>query len=159
MSSGIASVPHRVQRRLAIQRWFVGPWAKLDGKVKASIVEGIVVFLSLFDENPEVYRSFCPPRSAYTEEPQPGQPRPLPPLDELLETGHVLGLNFPVALNPALARGLGVETTAEGVETEAQAHVMRGLGCTQLQGFFFGRPVVAERIERAVEPPARRIAS
>ncbi len=59
----------------------------------------------------------------------------------------------------ALARGLGVETTAEGVETEAQAHVMRGLGCTQLQGFFFGRPVVAERIERAVEPPARRIAS
>ena len=25
-----------------------------------------------------------------------------------METGHVLGLNFPVALNPALARGLGV---------------------------------------------------
>jgi hypothetical protein len=62
----------------------------------------------LFDENPEVYRSFCPARSAYTDDPQPGQPRPLPPLDELLETGHVLGLNFPVALNPALARGLGV---------------------------------------------------
>ena len=30
----------------------------------------------------------------------------------------------------ALARGLGVETTAEGVETEAQAEVMRQLGCT-----------------------------
>jgi len=29
-------------------------------------------------------------------------------LEDLLETGHVLGLNFPVALNPALARGLGV---------------------------------------------------
>ena len=29
-------------------------------KVKASIVEGIVVFLSLFDENPDVYRAFCP---------------------------------------------------------------------------------------------------
>jgi hypothetical protein len=32
----------------------------------------------------------------------------LPPLEDLLETGHVLGLNFPVAMNPALARGLGV---------------------------------------------------
>jgi len=105
---GDAICADRRHRLEAIQRWFVGPWAKLDGKVKASIVEGIVVFLSLFDENPEVYRSFCPPRSAYTEDPQPGQPRPLPPLDELLETGHVLGLNFPVALNPALARGLGV---------------------------------------------------
>ena len=41
----------------------------------------------------------------------------------------------------ALARGLGVETTAEGVETEAQAEVMRQLGCDQLQGFHFGRPV------------------
>ena len=40
----------------------------------------------------------------------------------------------------ALARGLGVETTAEGVETEPQAEVMRQLGCTQLQGFHFGRP-------------------
>ena len=45
----------------------------------------------------------------------------------------------------ALARGLGVETTAEGVETEAQADVMRYLGCTQLQGFYFGRPAPAER--------------
>ena len=77
-------------------------------KVKASIVEGVVVFLSLFDENPEVYRAFCPPATAYAQPPQPGEPRPLPPLEELLETGHVLGLNFPVALNPALARGLGV---------------------------------------------------
>jgi diguanylate cyclase (GGDEF)-like protein/PAS domain S-box-containing protein len=43
----------------------------------------------------------------------------------------------------ALARGLGVETTAEGVETEAQAASMRALGCTQLQGFRFGRPAPA----------------
>ena len=42
--------------------------------------------------------------------------------------------------------GLGVETTAEGVETEAQAEVMRQLGCTQLQGFHFGRPVPADEL-------------
>ena len=60
-------------------------------KVKASIVEGVVVFLSLFDENPAVYRAFCPPREAYIHPPKPGEPRPLPPLEDLLETGHVLG--------------------------------------------------------------------
>ena len=96
---------HRLE---AIQRWFLGPWTKLDGKVKASIVEGVVVFLSLFDENPSVYRAFCPPRSAYATSPVPGGPRPLPPIDDLLEEGRVLGLNFPVALNPALSRGLAV---------------------------------------------------
>jgi hypothetical protein len=96
---------HRLE---AIQRWYNHTWRKLDPKVKASIVEGVVVFLSLFDENPAVYRAFCPPRAAYLNAPKPGEPKPLPPLEDLLETGHVLGLNFPVAMNPALARGLGV---------------------------------------------------
>jgi diguanylate cyclase (GGDEF)-like protein len=44
----------------------------------------------------------------------------------------------------ALASGLGVETTAEGVETAAQARAMRDFGCTQLQGFHFGRPAPAQ---------------
>ncbi len=56
----------------------------------------------------------------------------------------------------ALARGLGVETTAEGVETEAQADVMRQLGCTQLQGFHFGRPVRADELDRPAAEPRRR---
>ena len=49
-----------------------------------------------------------PTTQAYASRPQPGEPRPLPPLEDFVEKGHVLGLNFPVALNPALARGLGV---------------------------------------------------
>lgn len=64
--------------------------------------------MSLLDEHPAVYRAFCPPREAYITPPKPGDPRPLPSLEDLLETGHVLGLNFPVAMNPALARGLAV---------------------------------------------------
>ena len=92
----------------AIYRWYYNTWTRLDTKVKASIVEGVVVFLSLFDENPAVNRAFCPPRETYITGPKPGEPRPLPPLEDMLETGHVLGLNFPVAMNPALARGLGV---------------------------------------------------
>jgi diguanylate cyclase (GGDEF)-like protein len=58
----------------------------------------------------------------------------------------------------ALARGLDVETTAEGVETEAQAMAMRQLGCTQLQGFHFGRPVLAAKLDRPAEQSRRRTA-
>ena len=46
----------------------------------------------------------------------------------------------------ALASGLGVETTAEGVETHSQAEMMTALGCTQLQGYLFGKAVPASSI-------------
>jgi len=58
----------------------------------------------------------------------------------------------------ALAGGLGVETTAEGVETEAQAATMRQLGCSQLQGFHFGRPVPASDFVSGQVEQARKIA-
>ena len=58
----------------------------------------------------------------------------------------------------ALARGLGVETTAEGVETEAQANIMRQLGCTQLQGFYFGRPIRVDQLEPEAGERRRRSA-
>jgi diguanylate cyclase (GGDEF)-like protein len=47
----------------------------------------------------------------------------------------------------ALARGLSVETTAEGVENEREAAVMRALGCDQLQGYLFGRPVPSDELD------------
>ena len=98
----------RKQQLDAVERWYRHGWCKLDARLRSSIVEGVVVFLSLFDDNPAVHRTFCPPRSAYTEEPKPGDPRPLPALPTLLESGHVLALNFPVGMNPGLARILGV---------------------------------------------------
>jgi diguanylate cyclase (GGDEF)-like protein len=42
----------------------------------------------------------------------------------------------------ALAQGLGMEATAEGVETEAQMQLMKELGCTELQGYYFGKPEI-----------------
>ena len=39
-----------------------------------------------------------------------------------------------------LARDLGMEVTAEGVETEAEAEFVRKVGCHSAQGWFFGRP-------------------
>ena len=41
----------------------------------------------------------------------------------------------------ALARGLKMDTVAEGVETEEQITLMRSLGCTQLQGYHIGKPM------------------
>jgi hypothetical protein len=96
---------HQLQ---AIDRWYKHGWSRLDTRLRSSITEGIVVFLSLFDDNPLVHDTFCPPRSAYAGDVKPGERRPLPPLDELLETGTVLALNFPVVMTPGLARALGV---------------------------------------------------
>ncbi|MBN8832248.1 MAG: EAL domain-containing protein [Sphingomonadales bacterium] len=43
----------------------------------------------------------------------------------------------------AMAQSLDMETTAEGVETEAEYDMIRALGCTKIQGYYFGRPMPA----------------
>jgi diguanylate cyclase (GGDEF)-like protein len=40
----------------------------------------------------------------------------------------------------SMAEGLGMETTAEGVETADELALIRQLGCSQVQGHIFGRP-------------------
>jgi diguanylate cyclase (GGDEF)-like protein len=44
----------------------------------------------------------------------------------------------------ALADGLGMETVAEGVETEAQLEFLKNHECNIFQGYLFSRPVSAE---------------
>jgi diguanylate cyclase (GGDEF)-like protein len=46
-----------------------------------------------------------------------------------------------------LGRGLGMDIVAEGVETETEASVMRLVGVTELQGFYFSQAVPADEIE------------
>jgi EAL domain-containing protein (putative c-di-GMP-specific phosphodiesterase class I) len=46
-----------------------------------------------------------------------------------------------------LARGVGMEPLAEGIETEAQRRFLVEHGCRIGQGFLFGQPVPAEEIE------------
>ncbi|MFM0360035.1 putative bifunctional diguanylate cyclase/phosphodiesterase [Paraburkholderia sediminicola] len=46
----------------------------------------------------------------------------------------------------ALAREIGMPTTAEGIETQEQLNFVRVCGCTHAQGFLLGKPVRGEEI-------------
>lgn len=50
-----------------------------------------------------------------------------------------------------LARSLGMQCTAEGVETPSQAEFLAKLGCEELQGFFFSRAHPLEQLGHVVE--------
>ena len=43
----------------------------------------------------------------------------------------------------AMAQSLEMKTTAEGVETEDEAKLVRRMGCDRIQGFYFGRPMTS----------------
>ena len=47
----------------------------------------------------------------------------------------------------ALAKRLSIEVVAEGVETEEQARYLSELGCRELQGYLFSRPLAAADVE------------
>ena len=105
--------PERQDQFLAVRRWFEHDWSAIDAKLRTAVVEGVSVFLSLFDTNPAVKKIFCPPRQIYDPKanpPEAGYPlgQPFPDFADLIESGKVVTLNFPMALNPVVARTIGV---------------------------------------------------
>ncbi|WP_244645868.1 PAS-domain containing protein [Bradyrhizobium campsiandrae] len=60
----------------------------------------------------------------------------------------------------SLGSVLGVETTAEGVETAEQLDFVRECGCTAVQGYYFGKPCPAAEVGRTIETlnAVRRVA-
>ena len=101
--------PVEKERWDSVNFWYWEHWKHFRAEVKTSIVQGIAVFLSLFETDPDVRRVFCPPKELYEGKPCTSDPqgRVLPPFDDLIESGKVVGLNFPVALNPAVAKTVG----------------------------------------------------
>ncbi len=66
----------------------------------------------------------------------------------------------------SMAQALKMDVTAEGVETEAQADLVRAAGCDQIQGWLYYRAMPSHEIEqhlaradRSSAPITRRIAS
>jgi hypothetical protein len=100
----------RKEQLEAVKRWFYNDWHRIEPKLRTSIVEGISVFLSLFDDSPSVKRTFCPPAQCYDPEANFDfrYGKPLPSFRWLIENGKVCALNFPVAMNAGLAKALGV---------------------------------------------------
>lgn len=74
------------------------------------------------------------------------------PLDKIkIDQSFVRGAAEPGSRNGAivraivvLAESLGMDTTAEGAETLDELALIRRLGCSQVQGFIFGKAVPAE---------------
>jgi len=102
--------PDKRAKLEAVKRWFHNDWQRIEPKLRTSIVEGISVFLSLFDDNPKVKRVFCPPKECF--DPQANADfkygKPLPSFSWLIENGKVCALNFPISMNPGLAKAIGV---------------------------------------------------
>lgn len=63
----------------------------------------------------------------------------------------------------AVARAMDMAVTAEGVETEAQADLVRTAGCDQIQGWLYYKAISADEIAQQLAPkparPARRKAA
>ena len=55
-----------------------------------------------------------------------------------------------------LGRSLGIVTTAEGVENDAQLELLRREGCTQAQGYLFSKPRPASDVAIMLERPRLR---
>ena len=66
-----------------------------------------------------------------------------------------------------MTEALGIRAIAEGVETTAQADILRAHGCSEAQGYLYSRPVTAQAFEallregplEALEPQAWHTAS
>jgi diguanylate cyclase (GGDEF)-like protein/PAS domain S-box-containing protein len=73
-------------------------------------------------------------------------------IDQSFVRGATRGDNQNAAIIRAivtLAEALGMETTAEGAETEDEIDLIRRLGCSHIQGFYYGPPLeVAELGEK-----------
>jgi EAL domain-containing protein (putative c-di-GMP-specific phosphodiesterase class I) len=59
-----------------------------------------------------------------------------------------------VAAVVGLGHSLGLAVVAEGVETAAQADLLRGMGCKLAQGYLFGRPTPARLVPEVLSDRA-----
>jgi diguanylate cyclase (GGDEF)-like protein len=50
----------------------------------------------------------------------------------------------------SLGQSLGIETTAEGIETDEQLEIVRRAGCTEMQGYLASRPVAASELPELI---------
>lgn len=67
------------------------------------------------------------------------------------EAGHSQRVNAILKFIMSLSRELGMQVIAEGVETKQQLDVISSLGCQDIQGYYFSRPLPAEKFMKTLE--------
>jgi hypothetical protein len=119
----------KAEQFTAVKRWFEDDWTRIEPKLRTSIVEGIAVFLSLFDDNPRVKHTFCPPKDMYdaVANPDGRHGLPLPPLADLIEQGKVIAL-FPDRDESRTGSGIGHDAETGLSASRAQSHPQNGSG-------------------------------
>ncbi len=102
-------MPEQRDRFDSVHYWYWEHWKFFRSEVKTSIIQGIVVFCLCSKPIPMCAASSARPGNSMRAS------RVLPIHEaaccrrsmRLIESGRVVGLNFPVALNPALAKTIG----------------------------------------------------
>lgn len=87
------------------------------------------------------------------------------PFDKIkIDQGFVRGATLPDSRNGAiiasitsLAQSLGMDTTAEGVETLDELELVRMLGCSHVQGFVYDRPLTAQEASSRLKSGLRAV--
>ena len=62
------------------------------------------------------------------------------------ELGHSDTDTHVIAAVVTLAQRLGIQTVAEGMETEPQMAILRAMKCDLLQGYLFSRPLPSDQL-------------
>ena len=58
-----------------------------------------------------------------------------------------------------MAKRIGVQTLAEGVETKEQYVFLYTIGCEKIQGYYFGRPMPGDVLEQHVKDTQQTVES
>ena len=69
----------------------------------------------------------------------------------VVDAGNDHGSLAMMASSIAVARAMDMAVTAEGVETEAQAQMVRTAGCDQIQGWYYFKAISAEEIRKQLD--------
>lgn len=69
-------------------------------------------------------------------------------VDEIVESPKDAAISRTIV---QLAENLGLRTIAEGVENSKQAKMLTEMGCKELQGYYFSRPLPAGEVERLLQ--------
>lgn len=72
------------------------------------------------------------------------------------EVGHSRRVNAILKFIMSLSRELDMQVIVEGVETKKQLDIIESLGCYDIQGYYFSRPLPAEEFMKVLEEQNRK---